>query len=36
MINEIDGLERIRFMTSHPKDLTDDVIIAIKECDKVM
>ena len=34
-INEIDGLERIRFMTSHPKDLTDDVIAAIKECSKV-
>lgn len=34
-INEIQGLERIRFMSSHPKDLTDDVISAIKECDKV-
>lgn len=35
MVNEIDGLERIRFMSSHPKDLTDDVILAMKECDKV-
>lgn len=35
MINEIEGLERVRFMTSHPKDLTDDVIMAIKECDKL-
>ncbi len=34
-INEIDGLERIRFMTSHPKDLTKDLVMAIKECDKV-
>lgn len=34
-INEIDGLERVRFMTSHPKDLTDDVIAAIAECDKM-
>lgn len=34
-INEIDGLERIRFMTSHPKDLTRDVILAVKECDKL-
>ena len=34
-INKIDGIERIRFMTSHPKDLTDDLINAIKECDKV-
>ena len=29
------GLERVRFMTSHPKDLTHDVIMAIKECDKL-
>ncbi|GAB6170258.1 tRNA (N6-isopentenyl adenosine(37)-C2)-methylthiotransferase MiaB [Clostridium carnis] len=34
-INEIDGLERIRFMTSHPKDLNKDVVMAIKECDKL-
>ena len=35
MINEIEGLERVRFMTSHPKDLNDDVINAVKECDKL-
>ena len=35
MINEIEGLERVRFMTSHPKDLNEDVIMAIKECDKL-
>ncbi|MBE6047841.1 MAG: tRNA (N6-isopentenyl adenosine(37)-C2)-methylthiotransferase MiaB, partial [Clostridium sp.] len=35
MVNEIEGLERVRFMSSHPKDLTDDVILAIKECDKI-
>lgn len=35
MVNEIDGLERVRFTTSHPKDLTEDVILAIKECDKL-
>ena len=35
MIDEIEGLERVRFMTSHPKDLTHDVIMAIKECDKL-
>lgn len=35
LINEIDGLERVRFMTSHPKDLNEDVIFAIKECDKL-
>ncbi|MPM60715.1 tRNA-2-methylthio-N(6)-dimethylallyladenosine synthase [bioreactor metagenome] len=34
-INEIEGLERIRFMTSHPKDISDDLILAIKDCDKV-
>jgi len=34
-VNKIEGIERIRFMTSHPKDLTDDLINAIKECDKV-
>ncbi len=34
-INDIDGLERIRFMTSHPKDLSDELIYAIRDCDKV-
>jgi len=34
-VNEIEGLERIRFMTSHPKDLTLDVVYAIRDCDKV-
>ncbi|MBO3333899.1 tRNA (N6-isopentenyl adenosine(37)-C2)-methylthiotransferase MiaB [Clostridium perfringens] len=34
-VNEVEGLERVRFMTSHPKDLSDDVIMAIKECDKL-
>ena len=31
IIREIPGLERVRFMTSHPKDLTEDVIDAIAE-----
>jgi len=35
MINEIDGIERIRFMTSHPKDLSDELIYAMRDCDKV-
>lgn len=35
MINEVEGLERVRFMTSHPKDLNEEVIEAIKECDKL-
>lgn len=34
-VNKIDGLERVRFMTSHPKDLNLDVIKAISECDKL-
>ncbi|MCY6958226.1 tRNA (N6-isopentenyl adenosine(37)-C2)-methylthiotransferase MiaB [Clostridium brassicae] len=35
MVNKIDGVQRIRFMTSHPKDVSDDLIKAIAECDKV-
>ena len=34
-INKIEGLKRIRFMTSHPKDLSDELILAMKECKKV-
>ncbi|NLJ79083.1 MAG: tRNA (N6-isopentenyl adenosine(37)-C2)-methylthiotransferase MiaB [Tissierellia bacterium] len=34
-INEIDGIERIRFMTSHPKDLSDELIWAMANLDKV-
>ena len=34
-LNEIDGLERIRFMTSHPKDLSDKLIQAFADCDKL-
>ena len=34
-INKIEGLERIRFMTSHPKDLSQELIDTIAECDKI-
>ena len=34
-INKIKGIERIRFVSPHPKDFTDDVIDAIAECEKV-
>ena len=32
----IDGLDRIRFTTSHPNDMTDDLIAAHAECEKLM
>lgn len=35
MIAKIDGLKRIRFMTSHPKDLSDELIDVFKSCDKL-
>ncbi len=34
-INEIDGIERIRFMTSHPKDLFDELIELYGSLDKL-
>ena len=34
-VNKIDGIERIRFVSPHPKDFTEDVIDAIADCDKV-
>ena len=34
-LNEIEGDFRIRFMTSHPKDATAELIDTIAECDKV-
>jgi len=34
-INKIDGIERIRFMTSHPKDLSDKLIDAYRTLDKL-
>ncbi|MFU8862937.1 MAG: tRNA (N6-isopentenyl adenosine(37)-C2)-methylthiotransferase MiaB [Rhodobacterales bacterium] len=35
-LNEIDGLERIRFTTSHPNDMADDLIAAHRDCAKLM
>jgi tRNA-2-methylthio-N6-dimethylallyladenosine synthase len=34
-INDIEGIERIRFVTSHPRDLSDALIEAIAGLDKV-
>ncbi len=35
LVNDIDGIKRIRFMTSHPKDLSDELIYAMRDCKKV-
>ena len=32
---KIDGLERVRFMTSHPKDLSDELIQVMAESEKI-
>lgn len=34
-INKIKGIDRIRFMTSHPKDLSDELIYSMANLDKV-
>lgn len=35
LLNPIEGIERIRFMTSHPKDVSDELIEAIGSLDHV-
>lgn len=34
-VNEIEGLDRIRFMTSHPRDFTDKLIDILASCERV-
>ena len=34
-VNDVKGLSRIRFTTSHPKDLSDDLIFAFRDLDKL-
>ncbi len=36
MVNEVPGLRRIRFMTSHPKDMSQKLIDTMASCDKVV
>jgi tRNA-2-methylthio-N6-dimethylallyladenosine synthase len=35
LVQEVDGMERIRFVTSHPRDLSDGLISAIRDLPKV-
>ena len=35
LVQEVDGVERIRFVTSHPRDLSDGLISAIRDLPKV-
>ena len=35
-LSEVDGLERLRFTTSHPNDMQDDLIEAHRDCAKLM
>ena len=35
-LNNIENLKRIRFTTSHPKDMTNDLIDCYKDCEKLM
>ena len=35
-LNKINNLKRIRYTTSHPKDLTQDLITVHEQCDKLM
>ena len=34
-VNNIEGIQKIRFVSPHPKDFKQDVIEAIRDCDKV-
>ena len=34
-VNEIEGVKRVRYMTSHPRDMNEEVIKAVAECEHV-
>ncbi len=36
MLSEVDGLERLRFVTSFPNDMTDDLLQAVRDLPKAM
>ena len=35
MVAKVEGIERIRFMSSHPKDISDDVLYAMRDNDNI-
>lgn len=35
-VNDVEGLERIRFLTSHPNYMTDKILYAVRDLPKVM
>jgi tRNA-2-methylthio-N6-dimethylallyladenosine synthase len=35
MVNDVPGIERIRFVTSHPRDLSQELIFALRDLSKV-
>ncbi len=34
-LHEIRGIDRIKFVTNYPKDMTDDLLVAVRDLDKV-
>ena len=34
-VNQIEGIQKIRFISPHPKDFKQDVIEAIRDCEKI-
>lgn len=34
-VDRVDGINRIRFLTSHPNDMSDTILDAVAECEKV-
>jgi tRNA-2-methylthio-N6-dimethylallyladenosine synthase len=36
MLQDVEGIERLRFVTNFPKDMTDDLLTAVRDLPKVM